>query len=155
MKFPRVDEAFKACAEHLDSTGTRNTEIESHLVNNLLSIIYAEYEQEIRRLVMERGAKNADVHSRAFMEHAALRLVRSIKLRDLSGTLKRFHTAFSDQFKSEVENTPASTAYNNILTNRHSVAHARGSNMTFRELGPTYTASLDILRAFARALDLS
>lgn len=51
MQFRQLDFHLQKCEQHLDSTKTRNTEIESYFVQYLLTRICAEYEARIAILV--------------------------------------------------------------------------------------------------------
>src|SRR5436309_11094933 len=108
------------CREHLDATSTRGTEIESILVGYLLTVAYSEYEQAVRAIVVERG-RSGDVHLTAFMEFAALRLIRSIRVGELCGVLAAFDNSCKEAFSAEIVDTRAHAAYDSIINNRQAL----------------------------------
>jgi hypothetical protein len=90
MTFKRIDHALGVCKKHLDATGTRNTPIESCLVGYLLTIIYAEYETIIHKIVVMRVTKttasDADLHR--FIEPYIKYRTGKIKISDVWDTGK-------------------------------------------------------------------
>jgi hypothetical protein len=158
MSLPRVDAAFETCEKHLVETGALNTEVDSILTSYLCTVIYAAMEQEARRIVAERAAQGtSDQYAARFVRAAVTRLVRSIKVSELAGAVGIFDpgckVAFHDGIDSEM-----AAAWDNILLNRHGVAHEDGqdddedsavSHMTFRELQGQYQLALQVLDALA------
>lgn len=152
MDFPRVENALELCANHLDHTGTRNTPVEAVLVGYLLTITYAEYERAVRQLVSERGDLHGDHHLSAFMSWASERLIRSIAIGEIARVLGRFDDACLAAFKFSVHDTPIQVAFDNIVNNRHDVAHRLGARITLAEFETNYRASLPIFDAIQDAL---
>jgi hypothetical protein len=155
MKFPRLDNAMAVCKLHLDTTGARGTEIESYLVGYLLMIICAEFDDRFKKLIETRAARAGDAQLKNFIVHACGRIVRGNKVAELTGHLSGFGGACKTDFHSAVAAT-AVTSYDNIMTNRHTVAHYTTSHsMTFADLERAYNDSRDVLKAVATALGLS
>lgn len=152
--FPRIDATFRSCRQHLDTTGTRGTEIETIIVGYMLTIIHSEFEQYIVSLVCARCSVPDDPRLSSFAGYAAKRLVKKIALSELTSTLNTFHADCKKQFSDGVLNTQHHLAYDNIETNRQMLAHSSGINMTFAELEAAYNLSLIVLTAFAEALTL-
>ena len=156
MTFGRIDNAISVCSQHLDDTGSRNTEVESFLVQYLLVIITSEYDLRLKRLVEIRVSKSEDEQILAFATYACGRIVRGIKISEIRGNILRPFGAKCDQtFEDEVINTEEHIAYDSIIANRHTVAHESGSNLTFSELVDNYEKSKEVLNAVAKALDLT
>jgi hypothetical protein len=155
MEFPRVELAIKTCAEHLDKSGARNTEIEAVLVGYLLTITYADYERAIREMVAQRGNRYSDGPLASFMTTAARRLIRSIEVGEIGGILGHFDASCKTAFNSAIADTPAQTAFDNLLANRHDVAHRLGANITLAEFEKTFRASQPVLQAVQDALQLT
>jgi len=153
LSFPRIEEAIEACAKHLDAAGARNTEIEAYLTRYLVTLMYAEFETHVLKVLFERGEQVGDPHVASFVRAASQKLVRGLKISDLSGLLASFHVDCKSKFTSRVTSTPAHAAYDNIVVNRHVTAHGPGATLTFVELEAAYTASLEILEAFREALN--
>jgi hypothetical protein len=155
MKFPQSDNAIAVCKDHLDRTGARGTEIESYLVGYLLVSICSEYEIRLRRILEVRATKVADRHVCSFVTHALGKIVRSIKVSEIAGTLGGFGLDYKKGFHDIIDGTTAHTAYDNIMTNRHSVAHKTGTNITFSELEAAFKESNEIITAIAKAVGLT
>lgn len=144
----RSDEAIQICRDHLDVTGMRNSEVETYLVHYLLVLIYADYEQRIIEVVSRRGATSGDVPVGEFMNWAARRLVRSILYSEIKGVAGYFGENVKGELANRLDETPEAAAYNNIITNRHRLAHTGGLTMTLQELERAYVQSVSVLDAF-------
>ena len=71
----------------------------------------------------------------------------------MAGLLNRFGPPYREVFKQKMaENSRAVTCYNNIVTNRHGVAHSKGSNATFREVKQFYEEGHVVLDFFREVL---
>lgn len=78
---------------------------------------------------------------------------RSVKSSEIAGLLNRFGGNYKESFNALTkENQRAVTFYNNIVTNRHGVAHAEGSNVTFREVKEFYEEGHVVLDFLQEAL---
>lgn len=154
MRFQRVEDAIRICRGHLDSTESRNTEIETYLVGYILAVIYAEYEKWLREAIATRAAGVGDAAILAFVRAAAARVLRSIKCHEIAGILGWFGEDCKTTFQKAVNNTPAQAAYDNIIVNRMSVAHASGTNMTLGEVEQAFTDSQEVLKQVMIALGL-
>lgn len=154
MKLPRSDAALDTCQRHLADTGTENTEVEAILVNYLLGAFYAEFEQCVQTAVIARAKAGVDADVDRFVEHAARRLVRHVKISDLTGVLGILSPACRDFFADRVNDTPVHAAWDNIVQHRMDFAHASGSAMTIGELRVSYERSREVLEVFSAALNV-
>ncbi|MDQ3258320.1 MAG: HEPN domain-containing protein [Acidobacteriota bacterium] len=156
MRFSQLDYEFRQCEQHLDATGTRNTEIETYLVRYLLVRICAEYETRIEILVQKRCASRVnDQHVFNFAFWGTEISTKRYKIENLSETLKRFGADYQKTFVDAVLNKACAAAWNNICTNRHSVAHENGAvMMTLSELKTAYQDSLIVIDELVKALCL-
>lgn len=150
--FPRIEAAFDVCRRHLDSSRAWGTEIEAIFVGYLLITIHAQFEMEIANIVKRRCVVNGDPHLTAFSGYAVGRLVRKIALSDLTAILNSFSADCKSQFSDRILNSTHHVAYDNIVTNRQSVAHGVGQQMSMIELERAYPISLDVLKEFEAAL---
>lgn len=157
MNLTRVDAALEDCERHLETASVFGTEIEAILTVYVSAVIYAAFEAEVRRMVAARVASVAeeDRHLQNFAAYASVRLVRSIKIGDLAGVVAWFHEDCKAQFHDALDDE-AHAAWNNIVSNRHGVAHEDDSpvvsNMTFRELKEAYTKALTVLDCLSGAI---
>ena len=134
MKFTQLDNAMDVCKQHLDNTGARGTEIENYLVGYLLVNICSEFEIRLKKLVEIRAARSGDKHLHNFVMYASSRVIRSIKVGEIAGYLGGFGADWKTSFHDSVLDTPSHVGYDNIMTNRISVAHLTGTLMTFADL---------------------
>ena len=162
MSLPRADAALEVCEKHLTSTESHNTEIDAILTAYASAVIYAVFEAEARAIVAARAAHpGSDRHMVSFSRTAAKRLMRSIKIGELAGTVaffdstckQRFHDALDDETKQ---------AWDTICGNRHGIAHDDGdetgpviSNLTFAELATLYPRALAVLDTLRDAIQPS
>jgi hypothetical protein len=154
VKIDRIADAMDACRNHLDATGARNTEVESFLVGFLLVMICSEYEIAIKAMVSKRAEKCGDGDVHGFVREHIGKIVRGIKVSDLTGVVGSFSSAAKEHFQKAVINQQPHVSYDNIMTNRHSVAHRSGSQVTFSELEGFIKESDKVLDAAAEALGL-
>lgn len=144
---------MERCEEHLSSSSAYGTEIESLLTQSILVIMCAEFEQAIKKLVQEKCSSIEDVSIKEFLGSCVGAVFRSVNSSQIAGLLNRFGPAYKDAFKQKTEaNQIAVTFYNNIVTNRHGVAHSEGSNMTFREVKQFYEEGHVVLDFVKQAL---
>lgn len=139
MRIARIDQAMDACEAHLTRTSAFGTEIENLLTRSLLVLICAEFEQKIEDLVQLRCSVVSDTAIREFVGSCVSAVFRSVKSSEISGLLNRFGASYKARFKSKLDSDPvAVTFYNNIVINRHGMAHAEGTNITFAEAKQFY-----------------
>ncbi len=161
MKLAAVDNTLRLCEEHLTRTGTKGTEAEDLLTKYLLVVICREFEQEIRRLVLERVRLTKDPHIIAFIERT-IKFYRMLKVKDLKGNLlgkfsdehvSRFEQKISE-FQRDMGSGDILSDYGSVLTYRDTVAHG-GSifYMNLDELNRYYVNSLKVIEAFGDALN--
>jgi len=154
MTFARLDLLIQDCEQHLDSTGSRGTEIESYFVQFLLTRICAEYEARIAVLVHRRCSRTRDVHVKSFNQRSAKEVARNFNIGDLKGILGRFGNDYKTTFHNLVINKAPHVSWDNIYNNRQAVAHGSGAKMTFGDLKRDYENSLVVLDSLSMALDL-
>ena len=153
MRISRIDRTLERCEKHLSSAQAYGTEIESLLTQSLLVVMYAEFEQTIKSIVMEKCLSVTDDSIKGFFQSCVNTVVRSIKSTEITGLLGRFGPIHTEKFREQIQNNQrVETYYSNILTNRHSVAHSEGSNATFQEVKKFYEEGHVLLDFFREAL---
>ncbi|MGH8553001.1 MAG: HEPN domain-containing protein [Methylococcales bacterium] len=156
MRLTRIDQSLEICEEHLTRTVAYGTAIENLLTQSVLVIMCAEFEQAIERLIAEKCSSVSDPAIRDFIGSCVGTVFRSVKFSEMAGLLKRFGPPLRDAFKDKTDNNPrAVTYYNNIVENRHGVAHSAGSNVTFIELKKFYEEGHIVLDFFRDSLLIS
>jgi hypothetical protein len=154
MKFTRIDDALARCEIHLDSTGARNSELETYLVSYLLVLISAEYEMCYEKLLELRAVRFGDHHVSSVIKRWAHSQKSRMKISDIAGCLGAFGQDYKNAFDAKV-NDPASKAvlaWNNIYTNRNSVAHEEGTSVTLNDLKVFFADSKPIMLGVAEAM---
>jgi len=153
MKLIRVDQTIDKCGEHLSNSSAYGTEIESLLTQSLLVIMCAEFEQQIEKIIQEKHAHISDKSIKDFIGSCVGAVFRSVKSGEISGLLNRFGSCYKEAFKKRTEeNERAITYYNNIIVNRHGVAHSDGSKITFRDAVQFYEEGHIVLDFFREVL---
>lgn len=153
MRIARIDQLLESCEEHLSSTKAFGTEIESLLTQSLLVLMCAEFEQAIKSIVEQKCATITDAAVREFIGSCTGQIFRSVKSGEIAGLLGRFGSDYKEAFKAEADdNQLAITFYNNIVTNRHVVAHSGGSSVTFGDLKQFYEQGHLVLDFFQNSL---
>jgi len=115
--------------------------------------MHAEFEQTVKSLVQEKCLSVKDESIREFLGSC----LGNIKLSpdDITGLLKRFGPAHRETFRHKQKDDQAAECFlffDNIVTNRHKVAHSEGSNATFREVKRFYEEGHVVLDYFREAL---
>lgn len=142
----------QSCQEYLKKTNTEGTPLEAYLTKYLLIHIGAEYEKEFRRIVQRRAINNGDHELASFVIKKID--VRSLRTRDLKANiLDLFNERHSESFQKLLDKTPATSKYQNIITNRNLAAHGEPINMSFNELITTYESATEVLNIFSSILN--
>jgi hypothetical protein len=153
MRIARIDEALERCHEHLSETSAYGTEIESLLTYSILVLMCAEFERAIEVVLQEKCLTVADPSISAFFKSCVYAVFRSVGSSELAGLLNRFGPIYKVSFTRSASDNPIPvTFYNNIVINRHRVAHSVGSNATFREAKQFYEEGHVVLDFFRKAL---
>jgi hypothetical protein len=153
MRLARIDQTLEECGKHLASTGAQGTEIESLLTRSLLVLMCSEFEQKIESIVQEKCASIKDSSLQEFFGSCVGAVFRSVKSSEMAGLLNRFGGDYKETFRMKTDANPvAVTFYNNIVTNRHGVAHSDGGNVTFIEVKKFYEQGHVILDYFRETL---
>lgn len=135
MRLARVDQTLEECEKHLSSSGAHGTEIETLLTRSLLVLMCAEFEREIKAIIQAKFSSTQDDSLKEFLGSCLGVVFRSVKSGEIAGLLNRFGPSYKERFKEKADSNPvAVTYYNNIVTNRHGVAHSDGGNVTFSEV---------------------
>lgn len=158
MSLDRATDALETCRRHLDSKDSFSPQIEAILTAYASAVAYACFEQEVRSTISDRAhASRRDEREIRFGVYAAGRLVRSIKISELSGLAGNFDPDCKDAF-SRILADEDRNAWDTIINNRHGFAHDNSessgaiSNLTFSELEEAYPKACRVLDAFRRAL---
>ena len=153
MRIARIDQMLNKCEDHLSSTKAFGTEIESLLTQSLLVLMYAEFEQNIKRIVEKKCSSIADSSLRDLCFSCINFVFRGVKLDGITRLLEHFGAMHKKTFeKKTMNNKKAETFYNNIVINRHLVAHAEGTNVTFKDVKQFYEEGHVILDYFNDSL---
>lgn len=151
--FIRTKAAIENCATHLDSTNTRNTEIESYLTQHILVILCAEIQQEIYLSLEARAHLNGDSELKNFAVASGKKILRSVGKKDIANFVGMFGTKAKDLLNETVDDSEV-TLYNNAVSKRHDIAHNSGTNITFGELIDIVNSAEKLILAIGTAISL-
>lgn len=150
--FDHLEDQISFYSQHLIDTGTIGSQIEQVFVGYVLIRIHAEFEKSIKSAINDRCHIEQDSHLNAFSHWAIDRIIRSIRISDLSNILSHFDeeckelfTATSDRIKN---------SWGNILSDRHSFAHKAPTHATFSEIRVWFSEAQGVIVAFRKALGL-
>lgn len=156
MRLPKVDNAIDTCARHLQASNAHGTEIESFLTQFLLVFICASFEEHIESLVHARVSRVPDSAVVDFVRSATSQLFRSLKTSEIGNLLGRFGSESKRHFQAHMEQRQqAETFFNNLITNRHEVAHDAGCKATFADVVKFYEEGHVVLDAIVAVLKSS
>jgi len=152
MRAKNIDEAL----EDIENS-SESDKIKDLLTQSLLILIYAQFEKEIKYLLLQRCESVSDRAVKSFvLEHIQKSALRSLKVTDLSGLLKQFDLSYKTVFNQRIsENGQAKAAYESLLNNRHSVAHGGSISATFDDVKMFYEKGHEVLDYFEEALQVN
>ena len=152
MKLDRVEMTIEVCQEHLkNSTSSFRPQIENFLTQHLLIITCAEIEKAIKEMIIAQARDRCSDDFQTFIQSCLNATFRGMQSSEIAGLLKRFGTARKQRFLELVDKR-ASAKYDNIVVNRHNIAHGSGSNLTFREAVEFYSRGLSVIESLSTAL---
>lgn len=130
--------------------------LERHLVDHALIKIYAAFESEIRGAVVERCSTGDDARDR-YVIGVVERSIRISKTSELVGVLGKFSDECKGKFQDWISlNNEAKVAYENIVNNRHAIAHdANPRPATWGDIQTWWDEARPVVDAFRNALDPS
>ncbi|SRR6266705_604644 len=145
MSLAEVDLAVDRCQKHVASMTTKDPEIESFLTVYVLIRICGAFEKEIQRLVIERANQTKDKDVVSFVKHT-METYRGLLTSDLKGLLRRFGDVHGDTFDEFLlKDAEVAQRYQNIVLNRHSIAHGTPITITLEELIASYPESKKVI----------
>lgn len=148
----RLDEEIKICMRHVDSTDTRHAVMGDFIAKCLLVRICSKYEVAISKMVRLRMETVTNEKFCNKMENVLKRFsLRSSELEEK--ILEKFGDEYKKKFNNEIDGD-VRTEYDNIITNRHSVAHGRDIAFTIDDIPEAHRRGKLVLGAFAMALGL-
>lgn len=152
----RSESALESCRSHLSKAGNDDPEIASILAVYVSGVIYAEAEGRIRELVATCAQGDSPhQHVASYCRVSAERLVRSIKISELSGVAGHFSSDFKERF-SDLLKSDDKNAWDALIRNRHGHAHGSSepsiSNLTFADVERYFLSVEDVLECFESAL---
>lgn len=156
MEFPDIDATLEKCKNHLEITKSTGSEIESFFTSFLLVYIYSRFEMKIKEIIslnLNDNCKGKDLSS--FFAPYVDNMSKRLKTSEISThILRKFGKQYEELFKNKLNDKEQNvTAYNNIITNRHKVAHGEGSNFTFSELSESVRKSKVIFDLLKETID--
>lgn len=151
--FIRTKAAIENCSMHLDSTNSRNTEIESYLTQHVLVVLCAEIQQEIYLQLETRAHLNGDSELKNFAVASGKKILRSVSKKDIANFVGMFGLRAKEHLNENVDDAEV-TLYNNAVSKRHDVAHSNGTNITFSELINIIDSAEKLMLAIGDAISI-
>ena len=157
MRIDRIDQLLTLCQEHLETTDSYRTDIETLLAYALVVRMYAEFEQEIKAALADRVAAITDLAQRSAFAARTKDHYRGIRVRSLSELLARLGAPYRAGWVARrAENPRAVTFYGFIVERRHDIAHSVETTANFRDVRAWYESGhivLDFFRDTLFAID--
>ncbi|MQP77207.1 hypothetical protein CQ393_15095 [Stenotrophomonas sp. MYb238] len=145
--------ALDECRQHIDATSSSGSEVEAFLAQYLLIVLSAEIQEEIYRVVEMRANKCGDREICEFTLASSKKILRSVKINELSGFVGGFGVERKAKFGGLLDDRTI-FQYNSAIDNRHSVAHRSGAQVTLADmLAVIESATLVLQSAMAALMD--
>ena len=150
MRSHDIDRALALCGNHLQVTKSLNTEIESLLAIAILVRMYAEFELFVKNEFEEEAL------SMGWSRERARNLFRGMLSSQLSDGLSLLGDDRKTSFDARASGQQGTVSlYNNVIGNRHHVAHGPGARVTVQEVGSFCKEGHTALDWFREALSPS
>lgn len=149
----RTQLSVDSCRQHLDTTETWGSEIESFLTQHILVIMCAEIQQEFYSVLELRAneSSTSDSELTNFVLTTGKKVLRSIGKGEVAGFVGYFGDDAKRYLNDNVDEREV-TLYNNAVSNRHDVAHSSGSNITLREIDDILQAAINFINLVEKAI---
>lgn len=121
-----------------------------------MSVTYAKLEEVVRSSLFDRCKVGMDPLAERFLEKAIERMVRSVRISELSGILGGFSTSVKEQFQQDMQrgNGQSATYYDNLVSNRHALVHQATANATMQDIDEWLPSATHVIESFRKALGL-
>ena len=148
MRPYNIDRALKLCGGHLQATESLNTEIDNLLAAAILVRMYAEFESYVKNVIEEK-ARSVGLE----IEEAKNKWYRGMLSSQLSDGLGQVEANYKITFNAKASQLQRTvTFYNNVISNRHTVAHGTGASVTVQEVASFYEEGHVVLDWFRESL---
>ena len=124
------------------------------MVGYVLTVVHAEFEKAVKGAIRERCQVAADPLLRNFTSQAADRLVKSIKVTELSGILGYFDGTCKTTFQNSINHSLSESSYTSLEMNRQALAHNAAHNATISDVQQWFTEAQTVVVKFREALGL-
>ncbi len=145
MRLSKIDDALETCKDHLEKNNAKGSEIEAFFTRYLLIYICAVFEEEIKKIIVERASNINDTFLNSYVESSLKATFRQIDTGGIAGVLNHFGPEYKIKFSEKINGTKTQTDYNSIVNNRHITAHSSGLDITFNDLVGYYEEGHKIL----------
>lgn len=134
MRSANIDRALTLCRGHLRATDSLNTEIDTLLAAAILVRIYAEFELFVKDAIEEKavlmGMGGGEANNKWY---------RGMMFSQLSDGLSQLKAGYKTAFNAKAGQEQRTVSfYNNVISNRHTVAHGSGASVTVQEVASFY-----------------
>jgi len=154
MTLQEIDDDLLLCQNHLDSTNTTNSIIETFLVKFLLVRICGEYEKEIENIMSIRIQQANDSKLASFI-FSRFEAYKHLKIKDIrQNILARFAPSCLEHFNNSIAGTNIEQWCGSIVSNRDASAHGGIVNLPFDELVKFHTEAKNLFPALKNALNI-
>jgi len=135
----------------MGETDSSGTEVEAFLSQYLLVVLCAEMQEEIYRIIEIRASRCGDDEICSFALASSRRILRSVKVAELSGFVAGFGQGRKDRFSSALDER-AILQYNSAVDNRHAVAHKSGAQVTLMDIKEIISSATLVLESVMAAI---
>jgi hypothetical protein len=132
-----------------------NPQLSQIVTQHLIVLAFAETEIELELIINEYFEQTSPPVAQNFVKNSLSKLFRSKKISEISRFLKTLDMSFKENFDQFTKNhMEDATAYDNLITNRHKIAHEATCNITFEEFQKTIPAIMNVCNAVRAALNI-
>lgn len=160
VDLPRSDQALSVCRSHSIETQSHSSastwsQVEAVLASYVAATIYAEAEARLKEITASRACHESDDgRVKSFGKVASTRLIRSIKISELSGTLAHFDAFCKTHFTTHLTDKQQ-TDWDSLVRARHDISHesdAPVSTITLNDIAGYYESVRDVIELYKASL---
>lgn len=149
--FLRTKTAYSECDQHLSSTNSQDTPIESYLTQHVLVLLCAEMQIEMYKIVEEKARTIENANIEAYINTSVRRILRSVRKDEIATLVGMFGTICKETLNANIDDVEV-TRYNNAVKDRHGIAHNVGTDVSFEETAVAIISAEKLLQAVKIAL---
>lgn len=153
---PFTDTAITDCRDQMAAHPDTDVAILAYLTSHVNSLMCAEIESVVTRLIKERIQRGSDEAAASFLTSLRHSVVRNAKYSEIGDKLALLGDEYKQRYEDMVDNSVGEEGIQRLgmaVGRRDDAAHRTPPNITFKELEEAFSAATTIVDAVRIALE--